>query len=252
MGWDPFKMFRTGKSAADRAATNAANASARNSAAQMGLADSMFDMYQPLADQSLAGYSQGMSTIQNLLGTAGDPLQAPDMPEVVGMDPERIMERSRMSSQFAGQQFANADLNAKRRAGMSGMLSGSGNLEGALTGVDLSQAKAQSSAGLKTMNSLFDIDDANRNRQLEENEKLKYNFNLNDLLRQRQEPRDLAGMLASNLFTNPGYQAKVGALGGDTAAYQNIANTRAGMVGPGAGTQILGKAVGAWAGNWGA
>ena len=99
--------------------------------------------------------------------------------------------------------------------------------------------RAASSAFTDTFNQLQDQQDLNTDRQLEANERLKYNFGLLEQDRPLQNQLSLASTILGLPISNPATSGLQNAFAAPAQVAQNNANFKASQVKPGIGTQLI-------------
>ena len=243
------KPFRTGKSAADRAQGFANDAANKAASSQLDLAQEQFDLFKPLSEKTVATQGTALQRLSDLLAGAGDTREIPGLPEVIGGDESLAFNRAGEAAQNVRSQFGNSLRNRTRALGSS--LSGSGNLGSGLSGVNLSEDRAAGLAFNDRFNQIQDQQTQDVNRQLEERERLKFNFNLLEQNRPFQDQLSASSLILGQGATNPASGALSSAFAAPANVAQNNANFRASQVKPGFGTQLISAGAGAVLGGSG-
>ena len=236
-----------GSSSSERRASSAgqraSDTQAQNSAREIALTEKEFELMEPLIEARVESQLPIIKRFGDLFDTASQTRSRPNPLEVIGGDPGLAQERASQAAQAVRSQYGNSLRNRTRNMGSS--ISGSGNLGSSLSGVNLSEDRAASSAFADTFNSIKDRQEANVNRQLESNEVSRYNFDLLEQSRPLDDQMRLSSLLFGQGLTNSGATNLQGALARSTAgAAQNAATAQAGAK-PTFGSRIAGAGVGA-------
>lgn len=237
-----------------RAEKDAVRIQAEQAAARIrnltNLTNKVSDFYDPYSTTTQQQSIQGRQALGDMLGTIGNTRALPYERQVYQMDPNTIRDRSNIASQIAGQQYANADLNTRRQLGSRNVIAGSGNLNSALTGAGLAQARAQSSAGLKMFNDLNNLNDANSLRQKENIDNSNFNYYVNEQNRGLNDRLQLAEYLGSQPFANPAWDMEGNLANSTYDSNVGVANANANIHRSGRGSALLGQLVGIGGKKW--